>query len=319
MFPFMDRDGVFTAQKKFHEILVEKPGKRGKALLFAINRFDKKLDRLGTGYGKYYTKLSFTDVLNFCSYNIYHHDMFVFCNRMMRQKRGLAIGATANARLASITLPIAEELHYPCITPVPLDKAGHHPSDLPVHPATFRDNIIGLKRIATPLSAIQANLECMYALDLQIEGEGRSLKTLEGLLSLEEHNVQPYIRISGPPGIDTTALIERAKLRYPPMHAAVTRKIVRSLVRAEVKKDLFYRENPHDAKENTLHTVASIHSEGYPKCWWEPLVWDQVPKYGGPLEALRAALSPVAAPECNDNPSMRDTVLNCPDQTPGPR
>ena len=98
----------------------------------------------------------------------------------------------------------------------------------------------------------------MYALDLQIEGEGDSLKTLEGPLSLEEHTPRPYIRISRPPRVDTTTPIERAKLRYPTVHAAAARKIVRGLVPLEVKKNLFYRESPPDGMTNTLDTVASI-------------------------------------------------------------
>ena len=212
MFPSMDGERVYEALLKFHEILVKRRGKRGKELLFAINRFDRKLDRLGTGYGKYFTNLSFSDVAAFCTYDIYQNDLFVFCNRVMRQKWGLAIGGTGSAQLASITLSVAEELYYPCITPVPLDSIGHHPCDLPVHLARFRDNIIGLKGAETPVADIQANLEAVYALNLKVENEGDIVKTLEGMLSLEYHNVRPYIRISRPPRTDTAAPIERTKL-----------------------------------------------------------------------------------------------------------
>ena len=116
---------------------------------------------------------------------------------------------------ACFTLSVDEELFYPCLTPVPLDATGHHPCDLPVHPVRFRDNIIGLKRAGTPLSDIRANLEAMYALNLQVENAGDTLKTLEGMLSLEEHNLRPYIRISQPPRTHTTAPIERTKCRGP--------------------------------------------------------------------------------------------------------
>ena len=123
----------------------------------------------------------------------------------------------------------------------------------------------------------------MYALDLQVESEGDSLKTLEGLLTWEEHNLQPYIRISRPPRIDPSAPIERAKLRYPPVDATNARQVVQSLVPAEVKKDLYYRENPHDAMTNTLHTTESIKAKGYPNCWWDPLLLHRISKWGGPL------------------------------------
>ena len=78
-------------------------------------------------------------------------------------------------QLASVTLTVAEELFCPCITLVPLDTTGHHPSDLPLHLARFRDNIIGLKHAGTPLLAIQSNLQDMYALNLQVESEGTAL------------------------------------------------------------------------------------------------------------------------------------------------
>ena len=32
-------------------------------------------------------------------------------------------------------------------------------------------------------------MEAMYALDLQVESKGDTLKTLEGVLSLEQHNL----------------------------------------------------------------------------------------------------------------------------------
>ena len=270
MFPSMDKNRAFGALKTFHELLIAKRGKRGKDILFAINRFDRKLDRLGTGYGKYYTNLTFTNVLNFCSYS---NDLFVFCNRVMRQKRGLAIGGTDSAQLASITLSVAKELYYPCVTPVPLDPTGHHPCDLPVHPARFRENVIGLKRVSTPLSDIKANLEAMYALDLQVESERNTLKTLEGLLSMESFNFRLYLRISRPPRTDTTTPIEHAKLRDPSVYAAGARRVVQSLVPAEVKKDLHYRENPHDAMMNTLETISKPRVTA---TWWEPLLWDRI-------------------------------------------
>ena len=112
---------------------------------------------------------------DFRQYDTHQNDMFVFANRVLHQKRGLAIGGTGSPQLASITLSVAEEFHYPCVKPVSLDAEGLHPCDLPTHPARFRDNIVGLKRASVPLDHIMQNLEVMYALDLQIESEGTQL------------------------------------------------------------------------------------------------------------------------------------------------
>ena len=63
-------------------------------------------------------------------------------------------------------------------------------------------------------------------------------------------------------------------------------------VLAEVNKDLYYWEIPHYAMHNTLDTMVAIATKGYPKQWWGPLLWDRVSKWGGPLEPLRASMSP---------------------------
>ena len=63
MFPSIDRDRVFAALKSFHNILKEKRRKCGREILFAINKIDRKLECLGTGYGKYFHNIAFQQVL----------------------------------------------------------------------------------------------------------------------------------------------------------------------------------------------------------------------------------------------------------------
>ena len=89
------------------------------------------------------------------------------------------------AVLNSPPLPIsvAEELFSPCGT---LGALGDT-SNLPVHPARFCDDMIGLKRASTLWAAIKA-MEAMYVLDLHVESTGDTLQTLKGVLSLEQHN-----------------------------------------------------------------------------------------------------------------------------------
>ena len=59
MFPSFDRATVLQALSDFHNTVKAATGKRGKELLFAINRLDRKLDRMGTGYGRYFTNIKF--------------------------------------------------------------------------------------------------------------------------------------------------------------------------------------------------------------------------------------------------------------------
>ena len=83
------------------------------------------------------------DVLAFCEFDIYHNDIFYVESKFYRQKRGLAIGGTGSAQMASICLVMSEHRGYPCLPPLALDKEGQHPCDLPVHPFRFRDNLVG--------------------------------------------------------------------------------------------------------------------------------------------------------------------------------
>ena len=104
MFPSLDREAAITALKKFHQLVLEARGKRGKQYIFAINRVDRKLDRVGTGYTKYFTNITFQDLLDFVRYDVLYNDIFTVDGRVLRQKRGVAIDGTCSAQLAITTL-----------------------------------------------------------------------------------------------------------------------------------------------------------------------------------------------------------------------
>ena len=131
-------------------------------MLFAINRVDRKLDRVGTGYERYFTNITFSDVARFCKFDICHNNIFTMGSTVLRQVRGIAIGGTGSAQLANISLFVAEHHHYPWITPTALDPSGVHVGDLPV----------------------QENFEAMFNIRLQEEGEGTTLTTLRSELTL---------------------------------------------------------------------------------------------------------------------------------------
>ena len=76
MFPSLDRSAVITALEKFHQLVLDARGKRGQQYFFAINRVDRKLYRVGTGYTKYFTNITFRDVLDFVRYDVLYNDIF---------------------------------------------------------------------------------------------------------------------------------------------------------------------------------------------------------------------------------------------------
>ena len=73
------------------------------------------------------------EVHAFCKFDIFANDIFYVGSRVYRQKRGLAIGGTGSAQLASIYLVMSEMRGYPAWIPLANDPQGHHPCDLPVH------------------------------------------------------------------------------------------------------------------------------------------------------------------------------------------
>ena len=107
----MDRDRILGDLAEFHRLLLVARGKRGKEMLFAINRVDRKLDRVGTGYERYFTNITFSDVARFCKFDICHNNIFTMGSTVLRQVRGIAIGGTGSAQLANISLFVAEHHH----------------------------------------------------------------------------------------------------------------------------------------------------------------------------------------------------------------
>lgn len=73
---------------------------------------------------------------------------------------------------------------YPSLTPVPLDPTSQHPSDLPVHPYRYVNNICGVKGKDTPLHSILENFQHVCLIQLQEEPEGNTLVTLLSELSI---------------------------------------------------------------------------------------------------------------------------------------
>ena len=72
---------------------------------------------------------------------------------------------------------------------------------VPLHPYRFRDNIVGVIKGKVGLKRVQHRLEFLYSLDLQIEGEGLVLPSLEASISLHEGKVglRLKVKVDRPP------------------------------------------------------------------------------------------------------------------------
>ena len=178
-----------------HDAIRVARGKRSKELRFALNRADRKLDRLGIGYTKYFTNIKFSEVLNYCRFEVHENDIFTVGGRVFRQKRGVAIGGTCSAQAAIVKLWSSEHNGYPALTPQALDPAGLHPGSLPVfgrYPFRYVDNLVGVKCMSTPLQSIVENFQHIYGPQLQPKAAGTKRKTLLAQLHVTQ-NLSPQM------------------------------------------------------------------------------------------------------------------------------
>jgi len=287
MFPSLDQDRVLASLQELHDLVLKARGKRGKCLLFAINRHDRKLDRMGTGYHRFFTNLSFPEVMTFCRFDVLKNDVFVVGSSVMRQKRGIAIGGTGSAQLANADLFVREHKFYPLTDPVALDDSGLHPGDLPVHPFRYVDNIVGAKRVSTPLASILDNFQSLYGLRLQEEGEGNMLTTLETTLSVGGTPSCPVIGMKYANKQDPYCHDGQQKYRFPERHKPGTRKAVRGIVPAAAKNCMYYRRTQEDIIHNVSHVADSFITKGYPARWWKPTLRHRLAQWGARRRALQ--------------------------------
>ena len=288
MFPSMDREVVLSALEEFHSLVVAAGERRGKSLRFAINRQDRKLDRIGTGYEKYFTNITWEEVLNFCKFDVLKNDIFTMGGSVYRQIRGIAIGGTGSAQLANITLYNAEEKGYPACTPVPLDPLGLHPGDLPVHPYRYVDNLVGVKRRDTPLISIQENFEHIFGIGLQPEDEGLSIPSL--LSELTIHNTSPpYIDLTMANKHSPHVPLEQIVLRYPDASAPTARRTVNTMIPSFAKQAVIHREFDRHIRANINNICSSMERKGYPKTWWKPQLRHRLSLWGVRPEVLHTS------------------------------
>ena len=170
---------------------------RGKEAIFWIGKFDRKLDKIGGGrYCEWVHKINFGQVLQFPTFDLLHNNIFMLSSTVMRQRRGIAMGGTTSAQVASVYCATREHHFYSHVQPwAPNAILGRHHLFLPAQPIRFRDNIEGIKLCSKSLDTIKKSMENMYNLRLQQEGSGRVMPSLGAEL-----------RVQGPVGAQSIRL-----------------------------------------------------------------------------------------------------------------
>ena len=288
IFPSLDRQNVWESISAIADLVAQAPGPRGRPrrglLRFAVNRIDRKLDRIGSGSPELYHNIDIQQVLRYVYFDIFCNDAFVFSNWVLRQKRGLAIGGPCSSQLASAKCMLSEHLHFPLYLPLaPTAPGSAHPCHLPTTPGRFRDNNNGVMFADTPQELLQATFEGIYNLDLQWEGGGDHWITLQGDMTVNPQNPAthpPSIRLCLADKSQKHTAAHQFLMRYPDAHAPKAKGTLKSLVPTLAKNSGYYRDTRVDAQKNVKLITSDLAAKGYPNTWWAPLLHKCLKKWG---------------------------------------
>ena len=272
-FPSLDRDGVLQALQSVHDLVSEARGKRKVAneLRFAICRDDKKLDHIGVGYAKNFDTFTFSEVLAFATYEVQRNDLFVVGDRVFRQVRGVAIGGTLSAQLSYLYAIHREHQFFDREWDVVQGDLAQYivPTAVPAFPFRFRDNLVGAAIGTVPIEALRSLYTQLYDLQLQQEGWGEELTTLESHLHIDRSTGRVQMALKN----KLTQNAEdqrRALVRYPDWYAPNAKMVLRSLVPALVQKCVYYSTSCDIIQQNIEGTLRELTRKGYPGMWWKP-------------------------------------------------
>ena len=298
MFPRLDREEVVQGAEAVYEAVLQalrKVGPRGrgkrigsKGPIFAVHNKNKKMDKIGIGYSEDYTNITWDDIQTYIRYDVFDNDFFVVGNRLLRQKKGIAIGGIISAQLAELFC-MAKELKFLSQT-VKAQKQQQAkflpPHSLILNPYRFRDNIVGVLRGKIGLARVQRWFEHIYGLDLQVEGEGVVLPSLEATLSLHEGKVGLRLKTK----VNLLDNSERRIVRFPDRHSVNAKEAVKSIVIGLGIKCVWYSMSEEDIRANITSTIRELEVKNYPKSWWRGHLFMAVERSGHLLGAQVACL-----------------------------
>ena len=120
------------------------------------------------------------------TYEVRYNDLFVLGTRVLRQKKGLAIGGMISAQRASLYCMYKEHMFYsqPWARACSYMAKFFPPSSVPKFPARFRDNLMGVAKRTVDVQRLKAFLAKVYGLLMQLEQWGPSMAVLEAVLTL---------------------------------------------------------------------------------------------------------------------------------------
>ena len=288
MFPNLSRDRVWAAVQVMFQLVRARRRMRG-SFRFAINKIDRKLDRIGSGSRELFTNFTQQDVLHFVEYDIFHNDVFVYMNVVLCQVRGIAIGGTCSSQYACTDCMICEHRFLNTVPPYALQgPAALHPCILPVRPGRFTDNCLGMKFASSAFEHLQKWPEGVYNLELQCEGVADTWITVQGELDVTQasNHAPPVIRIRLADKSSKFTAPHQKLIRFPDNFALKASRTLQSLVPAMAKNCGYYRDTVADASANIGLVIEDLQTKTYPRRWWVPSLRGNLDKWGLPVHML---------------------------------
>ena len=147
--------------------------------------------------------------------------------RIARQRRGVAIGGPCSAQCAQLyclyhEVQFRQNKGKGCRLMKRLPKGC-----MPIDPYRYMDNIVGVICGSVSLSRIQKALHAVYGLELQQEGEGSVLPSLEAILSLNAVSGSVGLRLK--PKVDYTLPPHKQLSRFPDKDALQSQRSAKSI------------------------------------------------------------------------------------------
>ena len=297
-YPSLRRQPTVAAVRKVAGYVREATRKRVKkefGLWFRVHHDTPSLDGLGRGASDQFTNVCLEELMEFLEFEVNDDGFFTVGNRVYEQIKGVAIGGTCSAQLASLYCIMHEHQFYrrPAHIQQRLISTFFDPSMIPFLPMRFRDNLVGLARNVTDLSPIHRFYEFLLRLPLQEEGWGDSLESLEAQLNVTRSGGDcPCIEVSLKDKVKLASRPDPIRRcdRYPDWFSMNARHTLKSLVPCVCKKCLAYASSDRIILENVSRTVTEFLMKGYPTTWWEGLMKHSLLKYGMPPSLHREAM-----------------------------
>ena len=218
-------------------------------LWFSKHLETRKLDRIGKSFASWFQTISFPKMLEFLRIEFFHNDMFVISNRIMQQRRGVAIGGTTSTQLSTIFCMVQEIASY--TRPWSGKKADieeYFPViDVPLLPFTFLDNLAGLCRRSVDLRPLQEFFENMHIWSSNVRGGGTTWMQWRGT---------------------GNGALRRKIVRYPDWYATNNQTTLRSLLPSLALQCLTHVSDEHAVLPNIESVVLEMKVKGYLSTWW---------------------------------------------------